>query len=624
MQSTFTGIEIGKRSLITHTQGLGTIGHNISNASVEGYSRQRVKMGAFPPLYFPGLNREETPGQIGQGVQVEEIERIKDMILEERIVAETNSKGFWESRNKFILMMEKVYNEPMELSVRGFMDRFWEAWQELSLHPAEMASRKAVLERGRSLMDKIHDTYAKLKGIRDMIEEEVQGSVRQINDLLRDIASLNEQIEKSEALGDNPNDLLDRRDLLVQELSIYADVTIGQKDPDEFVVYIGGFHVVQGREFQPLSVVQDPDNEGYSRVIWEGTGDEIFFRGGKMAALLELRDADARGEIQKLDLMTANFIDLVNEIHSNGYGINGETGVDFFSYYPFINNAQGNYDQNGDGTFDSSYIFRVSGTNSLEPKDQIGLRGTLTLPGPLDDVTVEYFPSDTVEDLIQRINLSGAEIVARLNIHGELTLKGIPAAYTGNPDFVLRHIEDSGQFLVGYAGILPQTGPAGSYDWGGPDAVDNLLAGADYAVAPLSHPAAWIEINEELFNDPGSIATSSEPINQDGGQGDGAVALAIAQLRTEPVMIGQITTFDDFFADVVADIGLKGEQAEKALDTETLVLKELNEIKQSISGVNVDEELANMIKFQHGYAAAARFVSEVDKMIDIIINRMGV
>jgi flagellar hook-associated protein 1 FlgK len=316
MQSTFTGIEIGKRSLITHTQGLGTIGHNISNAAVEGYSRQRVQMGPFPPLYFPGLNREETPGQIGQGVWVER-----------RIVAETNSKGFWEARNDYILMMEQVYNEPMELSVRGFMDSFWEAWQELSLHPAEMASRKAVLERGQSLIDKIHDTYAGLKGIRDMIEQDIQGSVRQVNDLLRNIASLNEEIEKSKALGDNPNDLLDRRDLLVQELSVYADVTIGQRDPDEFIVYIGGYHVVQGKHFEPLAVVQDPDNEGYSRVIWEGTDEDIFFRGGKLAALLELRDADARGEIQKLDLMTANFIDLVNEIHSNGYGINNETGI---------------------------------------------------------------------------------------------------------------------------------------------------------------------------------------------------------------------------------------------------------------------------------------------------------
>ena len=624
MQSTFAGIEIGKRSLITHTQGIATIGHNLSNASVEGYSRQRVEMGAFPPIYFPGLNREETPGQIGQGVQVEQIKRIKDMMLEAQIISETNGKGYWEVRDNYILMMEQVYNEPLELSVRGFMDRFWEAWQELSVHPQEMGSRKAVLERGKSLIEKIHDTFARLKGIREMLEEEVKGTVKKFNNLLKDIAALNEEIEKSEALGDNPNDLLDRRDLLVAELSSLADITISTRDPDEYAVYIGGQNVIQGKKYQLLETIQNPDNEGYSRVVWADTNEDVFFRGGKLASLLEVRDSDVRGDIQKLDLLTINFIDMVNEIHRSAYGINNKTDIDFFTEYPFINNIQGNYDRDGDGAYDSSYIFRVNGTNKLKPKDQIGIQGTLTLPAPLGNVTIDYYPTDTVEDLIHRINLSGAEVVARLNLEGVLSLKAVPAAYTGNPDFVIRDIEDSGQFLTGYSGLLLTPGPEGAYNWEGPDAVNSLTASAGYAVAPLAHPAAWITINPEIISDPGSIATSFGVLTGDGGQGDGAAALAIAQLRTKPVMIGQITTFDDFFADVVADIGLRGEQAEKALETEDLILKELKDIKESISGVNMDEELANMVKFQHGYAAAARFVSEVDKMIDIIINRMGV
>jgi flagellar hook-associated protein 1 FlgK len=624
MQSTFSGIEIGKRSLITHTQGVSTVGHNISNADVEGYSRQRVEMNAFPPLYFPGLNREETPGQIGQGVIVQRIERIKDMILEKRIVDEANSLGYWESRDHFILMLEQVYNEPMELSVRGYLDEFWKAWQELSLHPAERSSREAVLKRGESLIDRIHDMYGRLRGIRDMLEDDVQASVKQVNDILRDIAALNEEIVKVEAVGDNPNDLLDRRDLLVQELSTYADITINTRDPDEYSVYIGALHVVQGKQYEQLTLTPDPLNEGYSRVVWKGTDEDVFFRGGKLAALLELRDADVRGEIQKLDLMTMNFIDLVNEIHSRAYGLNKETGKNFFVEYPFINNLQGNYDRDGDGTYDVSYIFRINGTNKLDPKQQIGLRGSITLPGPLDDITVDYYPTDTVEDLINRINLSGAEVVARLNLDGVLSLKALTASYTGNPDFVLRHLEDSGQFLVGYAGILPLPGATGAFDWGTPDAVDVLRAGAAYAVAPLAHPAAWIQINPDILKDPGTIATSFGLDEGEGGQGDGRAALAIARLRTEPVMIGQITTFDNYFADVVAEIGLKGEQAEKALQTESLIMKELDTIKESISGVNMDEELANMVKFQHGYAAAARFVSEVDKMIDLIINRMGV
>jgi flagellar hook-associated protein 1 FlgK len=145
MQSTFTGIEIGKRSLIAHTQALSTVGHNVSNASVEGYSRQRAEMGAVDPLYMPGLNRENTPGMIGQGVQVTRVERIRDEILENRIVGQADEQGWWEARDNYILMVEQVYNEPTDASVRNLMDNFWDSFQELSLHPDELPARQAVI-----------------------------------------------------------------------------------------------------------------------------------------------------------------------------------------------------------------------------------------------------------------------------------------------------------------------------------------------------------------------------------------------------------------------------------------------------------------------------------------------
>jgi flagellar hook-associated protein 1 FlgK len=299
-----------------------------------------------------------------------------------------------------------------------------------------------------------------------------------------------------------------------------------------------------------------------------------------------------------------------------------ETGLDFFVEYPFVNNAAGNYDRDGDGVLDSTYIFRVSGSNRLEPKDQIGLRGTLTLPGPIENIRVEYYPTDTVEGLVERINQSGAEVSARLNREGQLSLKGMPTADAANPDFVIRYLEDSGQFLVGYAGLLNGPGEDGAFTWTQPDQLQTLRSEADYAVAPLAHPAGWIVINDELFKDPGRIASSFD--EHFGGKGDGAAALAIAQLRTKPVMIGLAGSFDDFFADIVADIGLKGEQAATALETENVILKDMNDLKASISGVNIDEELANMLKFQHAYNSTARFISEIDKMLDVIINRMAV
>jgi len=620
--STFAGIEIGKRSLIGHSLGLNTIGHNLSNASVEGYSRQRIKMKATDPIYMPGLNRELYPGQLGQGMEVSRIERVRDMLLEGRIINETAGEGYWGARDKYILLLEQIYNEPTEVSVRSLMDKFWESWQELSLNPTEVGARTAVLQRGQALIDAIHSRYFRFKETRDMIEGDIRAVVEEVNNLGRGIAALNEQIIKIEALGDNPNDLYDHRDLLAGRLAELVDISIGIQDPDEYVIYTGGRHLVQGRHYEELMPVPDPTNDSYSRIIWGATGDVLELRGGKLAGLIELRDIDARGEIQKLDLMTVAFIDLVNEVHSRAYGLNGRTGIDFFVEYPFINNLAGNYDRNGDGVNDSSYIFRINGTNTLDPKEQVGLRGTLILPGATEDVLVDYFPTDTVQDIIFRINTSGAEVAARLNREGQLTVTGVPSSETANPDFVIRRLEDTGQFLVGYSGMLQAGGPAGAFDWGGPDAVLNLVVESRFAVAPQAHPAGWIEVNPALAVDPLSVASAL----QGGGEafGDGSAALAIANLRTAPLMLGASGSFDEYFSTVVTDIGLRGEIAGMALETQSLVLKELRDMREALSGVNIDEELANLIKYQHGYSAAARFVTEIDRMLDTIINRMAV
>ena len=625
MPSTFIGIEIGKRSLINHSLGLNTVGHNLSNASVEGYSRQRVEMRATEPLYEPDLTREERPGQIGQGMETQRIARVRDELLEGRIVAESSGESYWAARDKFLLQLEQVYNEPTELSLRNQMDRFWESWQELSVHPEQLAARKAVLERGKALVEAFHHRYTQLKSIRDVVEEEVQGTLQRVNDVGRQIAALNEQIVKVKALGDNPNDLLDRRDLLVSEMSSLVDVTMGTRDPDEHVVYTGGMHLVQGRQFEQLVAQQDPLNEGYSRVYWEGGERQAVIRRGTLGGLLELRDGDVREEIQKLDLLAQNFVDLVNEVHRAGFGLDGRTGNEFFTEHPFINNLSGNYDRDGDGRYDSSFVFRVTGNNALQAKEQIGLRGALTLPGADGEVRVEYHPTDTVEDLVGRINLSHSEVVARLAQDGRLSLKALPAADPRNPDFVIRHLEDSGHFLVGYAGILQRSGPEGAYDWSAADAVQSLQGGRlQYAVAPQAHPSGWIEVNPALTRDPVSIAAAFSAGRGDGGPGDGSAALAIAGLRTDAVMIGSIRSFDDYFAEMTASIGLRGEEASRALETEKLVMKNLKDMQQAVSGVNIDEELTAMMKYQHGYNSAARFVTTFDQLLDVIINRMGV
>ncbi|MDE7391464.1 MAG: flagellar basal body protein, partial [Treponemataceae bacterium] len=144
MANSFGAIELGKRSLMAHAQQINTAGHNISNADTEGYTRQRVQVKAFDPIYRPDLTRAETPGQIGQGTAIEQITRLRDELLDQRIVAQENQESYWATREKYYVMLEQIYNEPNDVSVRTNMDRFWSAWQELSVFQDNKAERPAV------------------------------------------------------------------------------------------------------------------------------------------------------------------------------------------------------------------------------------------------------------------------------------------------------------------------------------------------------------------------------------------------------------------------------------------------------------------------------------------------
>ena len=555
MQSSFAGIELGKKSIIAHSKAIGTVGHNISNAGVEGYSRQRVRMEASEPLYFPHLNREHTPGQVGQGVDAVWVERIEDELMEGRIVGRLARGGYWETRDHYLLQVERIYNEPDEISGRVLMDQFWESWQQLVKNPESLAVRDTVRERGVALIDNIHENFKQLKTVRDMLNTEVETAVNRINEILDNTAQLNNEIARVEALGDRPNDLYDKRDVLIRELGTYLNVSTNGQDPDEFNVHTGGRHLLQGKIAYHLQLVDDPANEGYFRVAWVENGEDIQIEGGKLASYLELRDVDLRREIAKLDQMTINFIDLVNENHRKAYNLQGETGVDFFTEYPFVNNVDGNFDADGDGAADQTRLFRITGENRLQAQEQIGLQGTLTFAAAEGTVNIDYYPTDTVETLVRRINTSGSEVVARF---------------------------------------------------------------------PLAHPAGWIEVNPLIAADVSRIAAGWGVNGRPAEAGDGRGAQSIADIRNNEVMVGRLRSFDAFFAERIADVGVRGAVARDTHQNEKLVLKELNDMKSSVTGVNVDEEFTEMIKFQHGYSAAARFVNEIDKMLDIIINRIGV
>jgi flagellar hook-associated protein 1 FlgK len=578
---------------------------------------------------MPALNRAETPGQLGQGVAVERIERVRDQLLDRRIIMQASGEGYWEVRQSYVKDMEKLYMEVGENSIRSKMDSFWDGWEELAQYPADMEHRAVVLNRGKTLIDGINMHFHGLRTLQTMTDEDIQKNVSRVNDLSKMIAGLNGDIQKIRGQGDNPNDLMDRRDLLVDELSKLIDVTVVQKDPDEFMVHTSGHVLVQGQIARQFELRKDMDAESFAFAYWKDTGAQMHFTKGMVGSLFELRDVTIEEEIQNLDNMTMNFTDLVNEIHRDAYGANGRTGLDFFSEYPYVTNVNGNYDRSGDGVFDSTYVYRINGQNKLEERAMPGFEGVITLSASDRQVEVPYYATDTVIDIVTRINNSGAEVVARLNRDGVLQLKGTPAELVDgqriNPDFVIRHVEDSGHFLAGYAGILNGSGAENAYDWAQADAVTSLRGGAqDYSVAPIAHPSGWIHINPELLKDASSVAAGFGVNGREANPGNGSAAQAIASIRNNMVMVGKFATFDDYFANSVGNIAILGEQANRMLATEEKTMNYLRDLRESISGVSLDEELSNMIRYQKGYEASARYISTVNAMLDTLINRMGV
>jgi flagellar hook-associated protein 1 FlgK len=618
MISTFAGIEIGKRGIVTHQAAMDTTGHNVSNAETEGYSRQMVTLKVFDPLYIPGLTRELTPGQVGQGMAVEKILRARDMLLEDRILGEQNGLSYWKSMSDWVKQVELIHNEPTDKSIMNVLDKFWASWQELANNPEEIGSREVVKEYGNALANHINHNFRALKALRDNIEEAVRNKVEEVNSYAGQIAHLNEEILRSESVGDNPNDLWDKRDLLVEKLASIANIQVGRSDKDEFMIYIEGKHLVQGKHFEALVLQRNPENEGYSDVLWGPDRELLKIGSGELKALLDARDVEVKHQIDSLDIFTTNLIDLVNGIHRKGFGLNLRTGLNFFTQNQLSIGPNGDYDFNRDGQVDGTAIFRITGSNRVEKDDVVGLAGTITLENGLE---VGYTATDTVSGILAKVNHSGSAVKMFIDGEGKLVVKA------DTPALTIQHLEDSGDFLARYAGVLKQSGPAGAFDRGAPGMAVNISG--DFMTGQHPHPSSWVRVGDAINNEVESIAAASgTDTDGDGipdystGAGNGDNALAIAGIRFDRVMIGGNETIGEFYQALITETGLKGQTAESESLNRGLIVENLHNLRKSVSGVNIDEELVNLVKFQHGYAASAHFITQVNQMLDLLINRM--
>ncbi len=651
MASTFMGIEIGKRGVIAHQVSLNTTGHNLSNMNTEGYSRQRVIMSTTDPLYKPDLTREQRPGQMGQGVQVASIKRIRDDFVDDRIVKQMSSVGYYKIREDYLVQIEHVYNEPAAKNMPSLStsyDEYVKAWNAVSNNPTNNGARQTLRGAASSFAARLNAHYKKILEIQQNADKRVRTNVAGINNLTDQIVKLNIEIKKSKAMGDNPNDLMDKRDLLVEKLAKLADISIQRGGEEDFIVYIGSQHLIQGDKRQKLAVIDDPENEGLAKVVWAKDNREVVFKDGEMKGLLVIRDIEAAKKLRQLNSLAINLTETVNDIHRDGFGMNRSSNNNFFRHIAMTRNARGNYDRNNDGNFDSTVIFKISGLQKLELNQQVGTQGIINLGRTHvngENVLIRYSSTDTVKDVIERINKSDAGVSAYLNHKGQLTFKATMSQDRQYSDHVIRHIEDSGNFLVNYAGMLKQSGANGAFDWENVNSITQIQGGERYyTIAYKKHAANWFAVSKAINRSIDNIAVrQGTDTDGDGyvdrpnttGDARNAHLIVSAQdtqadrsgtdsqtkLDHNPIYVEKSNlSFRQFMQFMVRDIGISAQDAKIGTSKENAILKSLEQTRRSISGVNIDEELANMIKFQHGYSASARIITAMDRMLETIIG----
>lgn len=471
MRPTFFGIDIARRALQAQQRALDVVGHNIANANTPGYSRQVAVQTTTQPFTYPSRHMPTSAGQVGTGVQITAIKRVRDEFIDMQLRNETESAGRWQARRDALHQVELIFLEPSDLSLRSAMDQFWQSLQDLHQHPESDAARAVVRERALSLTATFQHVHKQLTDLRLDLNHLAKLEVERINSLTERLADVNSQIFRIVNSGQEPNDLLDRRDQLLLELSELVDIHVVIQDNKMANVSIGGLSIVNGDTATKLRAEEDPANDDLVTIRWGNTDREVPLTNGRLAGIFEARDELVAGYLESLDTLAATLIEKFNEVHSAGYTL-------------------GDHD----------------------PADQ----------------------------------------------------------------------PDGGQFFTG-------TG------------------------------AADIGLHSAILENLANIAASGT-----GAPGDGSNALALANVYTTEIDELSGVTMRDYFNSLISSIGVAAQKANNMVESQALLVEHLHNRREGISGVSLDEEMVDMIRFQQAYAAAARIVTAMDEALETIISRMGI
>jgi flagellar hook-associated protein 1 FlgK len=334
MPSTFFALETGSRALQASQVALEVIGNNTANINTPGYSRQVVALNETDPYTQPDSNPTK-PGQLGTGVTVASINRVRDQFIDKRIWDATSQQASIASLKDTLGQVETAYGEPSTTGIGQQMTDLFNSFSDLSADPSNSAIRSTVQNKAESLVSTFHSVNSALSAITPELTSKINSTVDSVNTIAGQIAALNKEIGQSVAAGQQPNDLLDKRGQLVDQLSGYVDVqVIDQKNTDtgkptgQININVGGFSLVQDDTTNTLPKTTMNSNNVVG--LTTATGNAIPLRGGQLYGLVKATTLVV-GYQSDLDNLAYNVVNATNQLHKTGYSLDGTTNNAFFA-----------------------------------------------------------------------------------------------------------------------------------------------------------------------------------------------------------------------------------------------------------------------------------------------------
>jgi flagellar hook-associated protein 1 FlgK len=559
-------LQVGRTALTASQAAMQVAGNNMANAATEGYHRRSVH---FSPIRGEIVGRGHL---IGQGVQILSVRREVDVALQSRYRDALSEEQAVQIDQRFLSAIETLQNELTDNDLSTMLSEFFNAFSEVANNPSDNAVRSVVIQQGDSLANRIADLRRDYNVVREEVDRSLGGAVTEVNDLLEQIALINGQIAQSEPGVGEASALRDQRDLLVDQLSEYMDITVIEQDTGGVDILVSSIPVLLAGDSRGVELRMETVNgelEASIRVAADGS--HLNVSSGMIGGLMRQREETVEPVIDALDNLAGQLIFQVNKLHSSGQGQKGFTAVT------------------------GTYLLSDTSVNMNRPEANLPFR----IENGSFFINVTH--QDTGQKLSYQINVDGDAMSLEDLVNEINTVIGVPnvsASITADRAFSLS--ADAG------------------YELSFSEDTSGALAGLGVNTFFDGRGATSIAVNDILLEDPTMLAVS-----MDGTAGSNGTALAIANLQDESNEALGDVTLRQYWQKSVDSLAVKSNAAIAAAESTGLVRESLYTQMQAVSGVSLDEESINLLSYQRQFQAAARYINTIDEALQILLNLAG-